>query len=486
MGKTFKPVEEMTMEERRDALMPSYTAAMDKNVFYIPWQIDEAGDAESAVMKLNSVFLLSGVNAYYSSCTKPYRLAGGQYYLEDTREYTEGRPRGNEMRLLVWRSEAEVEVLPENVKRWCMDFTDPATGETEFEDVVLVPLEPEPGKYITFADVIISFAMNDAETEEEARRIHDLFYLPFTAAAEPAKLPKQDQLSIRKYTEPITKVANLLSRFLPGAPARLDVAGTVEKRRGKKIETLVSINVDELGEEYSLSAPIDNYDRDIQGGLATLFESGVRTFTVEQLARAMGYTASKISPATLEDLKNRIEKQRRIFLTVDFSQEARGRILEAYGDKVKDFKLEGHLIDLIKAQITTVNGRVVEGYIMAAPPLLLYHAQAVGQVVTYEKRYIEAGSGRTTRHTLMAKRELARIVKELKNKKGHRSNKVSYEHIYKLVDLNADDRDARKRMNDFVLSWLEDMKDAGEIVGYRETTKRTSGHDLREGVEIIV
>lgn len=466
MEKDLKPVEEMTDEERLEELTPYLKAAADKHLT-IKTGLDIAG--------MDAVEIDTPV--FVKADTFTIDIVPGTYFVSPN---ITGDPYSGAL----FRMQINDPDSFNSIVDYVMSLKpgDPISLDVSLEAVSLYRDRP-----ISIHDVVAFLASGDAPTKEERERILRLAYpnIRFYDAEEPTPY-KQDKLSIRKYTEPTTLVANRLHTFLPGQTTSLDVTGSGERRQGKSIQTLVSIDVDELGEDYSLTAPIDNYDRDIQGGLATLYEAGVRTFTVEQVARAMGYTSQRLSQATLADLEERIDKQRKIGFKINYEQEARGRRLFCDGEEISSYKLDGHLCDAIKVSVTTANGRIREGYVMPMPPLLLQHAKALGQVVTYKKSLLEAGEGRTTRQRLTVKRELARIVSELKNKKNSRSNKVTYAHLYDLAEINAEDRDARKTLNDFVISWLEDMTAAGEIKGYRETTRKAAGRDLREGVEIYV
>lgn len=298
-------------------------------------------------------------------------------------------------------------------------------------------------------------------------------------------LPKQDTAVLRMQRTPITKLAHSIAKpeLFEDGGVSLVVAGTREK---KDVTTQVSFTYDE--DDVSLSRPMEPYDNDIQGGLATLWEAGVRVFTVPQLAKAMGY-GDKCSKGTLKELERKLDDQRRIMAKIDYTQEARGRNLTLDGDPVESYKLEGHLTETRKTEIRTANGRVSTGYVFLVQPILLQHAKALGQVATYPQRLLKSGKGSDTKANMTIKRAVLERVAILKDqakkpKKSKISNRMKYATLYDMAGVNPKDRDRRNRVNDFVLSVLADLEAQGAIKRYTEYTE--GARRTRAGVEIYV
>lgn len=298
------------------------------------------------------------------------------------------------------------------------------------------------------------------------------------------ELPKQDLVALRRQYVPITKAAHSIKEpsLFDAGGALLDVASRQEKRRGLDITTHIAFSYDD--EDVQLSRPLDAYDNDVQGGLATLWEAGARTFTVAQLHSGIGHD-KRPGKKALAELERRLDNQRRIMAKIDYTQEARGRALELDGEAVKLFKLEGHLAELRKLEIESINGKVVTGYQFLEQPILYQHAKALGQIASYPQRLLKAGRGSDTQANMTVKRAILERVAILKNKKRRQiDNRMRYATLYEMAGIDPTDRDRRNRMNDYVLSVLDDLKSRGEVTGYQEYTE--GARKVRAGVEIYV
>lgn len=328
-------------------------------------------------------------------------------------------------------------------------------------DNLIAFLNEETGRYLTLGEALAGLVVMRASLTVAAQ-----------AAASSAQagriVPKQDAAVIRVQHVPVTKLANKITEpaLFDLGGINLDVASKSEKRRGKRVETHVSLSYDEP-DNVSFSREIKAFDRDVLSALATLWANDVRTFTTEQVADALGFADP--SKKVLEETRKALELLWRVTMTIDYTDEVRGREILLDGEPISSFKQRAHLFEATETDVTTKNGRHVTGYTWTSAPILYQYAHALGQVVNIPQRLLGIGRGSDTIPRMMVKRAILTRVFQLRRPRSNMSEAMKYRALFEAAGIDYDKRKSRKSMRDYVVSVLDDLKTEGYLLSYTET-----------------
>ena len=284
-------------------------------------------------------------------------------------------------------------------------------------------------------------------------------------------IPKQDTNKPRKHVDPITKLAQRITspQIWETGGAILDVASQEEKKQGKTITTALSVSLEDTN-GVSMSRPMSQYDVDVNGAVATLWQAGNKNITIPQVFKTLTGETGKPSDKQLAEISESLDKQFRAFVEIDFTQEARGRSLEFEGEAISEGKLKAHMLEARGMTMRTANGKTVEGYELLAPPVLYQHAAMLGQVVTYPQRLLQIG-GRNTQESIVIKKYMLRRIGQIKGK-GHVSNRIKFEAIYEKAGIENPSKDKRRKVRDYVRELLNGLVETGYIAGYSEVEEK--------------
>lgn len=278
-------------------------------------------------------------------------------------------------------------------------------------------------------------------------------------------IPVQDTRKPNTHVTPNTKLANSLDQpdLYEEGGALLDLTSAAEKRQRRRVTEAVSINIEDSG--VSFSRQMGQFDGDVHGAVASLWVAGNRCVTAAQVAQTL--TGSRKPTATqISEVSESLDRQMHAFVTIDMTEEARGRSLTYEGEPVSSLVIESAMLPAEKTTIRTANGKAVEGYTLLRPPVLYRHAAVVGQVVTFSQRMLETDSaGSNTLPRVVAKNYLARRVGQIRGK-GKVSNRIRLDTVYLKSGVDPDNRKARSDMNKYVESILALWAESGDIDGY--------------------
>jgi len=171
------------------------------------------------------------------------------------------------------------------------------------------------------------------------------------------------------YIIPNTKVSNKLNAILEN--------GEVEIQVNKKgTFTKVSINYND--KNIILPKNFTTYDRTVLNASISLYETGNRELTPGMVYRCMNGLSNneKVSPQAIETVTRSIDKARRLFCTIDYTEEARNRKKDT--DKCT---IEGTILNADKIIIQAGRHEVI-GYRFNTKPLLYQYAQVSKQIIS--------------------------------------------------------------------------------------------------------
>lgn len=297
------------------------------------------------------------------------------------------------------------------------------------------------------------------------------------------QLPKQDTNKPETHYHPNSKLSNTITKLdTNGVAWWLAMGGKKEP----SVETRISLSYeDENGVE--LSKKMTRFDREVHDAVASLWAAGNRVIAPNQVFRIMAGSKSKVTPKQRQRVEESIDKQRRTFVTLDFSKELRGKTAEFEGETItaSEANIEQYMLNADKQTVIGERGERVIGYAINKPPILYYHDKITGQIVSYKQSLLEKLSKEmgNTDSSVLIRNYLIQQVKVMGRKGSNRSSQILYETIYKEIDSEPKDRTERKRLNDKVKKCLDVLKGEGQIAGWSEYRDKGRSHKLK-GVDI--
>lgn len=350
--------------------------------------------------------------------------------------------------------------------------------QIEMEMVPIVPPQrKEQSEPLTLGEAAIWAAINDAEADgdkEKAHRIFDEAYSlgTVTEENEKPKLAQQDIAPVVTHLQGISKLSDSITILEAGEDYTLDMSG---KNEGKQaVTTAVRLDYEEQ-DGIKISRPMTAYDRLVHDSVATLWAAGNKVLTPRQVYHAMTGAKNKPSSKALAEVEASIDKQFRTWITLDYSEEARGRELAFEGEPVKEYKIETHMLAGSKETIRTAKGSEVVGYRLIEAPILYRHDMATRQIISYPQTLLEASSNvasNTARNILI--RDY--LIKRIKRMRGKAPREIRYATLYEEIGEADANKKARQVIRDSAAKYLDSFKESGLIAGWKEyTDKKDAG-----------
>ena len=357
--------------------------------------------------------------------------------------------------------------------------------------------------------LVMAYAMRDAEAlndgGEEAARVFSLFY-DATIEGQRARLGRHygntepiepmNQLgnlaaiadaiangigdvkhvmsSLSKTTASATN-SNLNGCFYDEGGRPIRVSGNNEP----EITTMLALSYDD-GLSNAVQQ-LNEFDRLVHDGMATLWANNHKAFTVKQLTELIkGHKVEKKSECAM--VEESVIRQWHTHVHMDFSEEMRGRIVptdDGVGVAGDGSEIEMTAVNIAKIKIPTTDGKRCEAYVMMTPPVFYQHDKAVGQITTYPRSLLEADTGLSaTRDTTVLQTAIIRRIARMKNKGAKslrasdrrirfltlmkESGLVAYEEGASDSDINVNKTEA-KRVRDKTEKILDSLKYEGYI-----------------------
>lgn len=297
------------------------------------------------------------------------------------------------------------------------------------------------------------------------------------------ELPKQDTKKPTTHIQPISKVADKVTEIMSGESILLDVSGRNEAKQS--VLTSLSLNYD--GDDLEISRPMAAYDKEVHNAVATLYVAGNRTFTARQVYQTMTGVSSKPSKKKLEEIEASLDKQRRTFVTLDWSKELRGKTAEMDGETITSDQchLETYMLNAKKLTIRTAKGTEVAGYTIAEPPVLYQHAITTRQLISYPQSLLEATSAvaSNTNTNMIMRSYLITRIKTMTRPGAKIAKQIRYDTVFEKAGAEPKERRDKARLVKTIKKYLDAFVKEGLIAGWSEYEAKGSSHE-KVGVTI--
>lgn len=280
----------------------------------------------------------------------------------------------------------------------------------------------------------------------------------------------------RTFITPVDKVSN--KAFVGAFDDQVALPVAVERRGSKKkIDTIVSINFEELDEkgvQISNARSLTAYDREVHDAILTLYVDGENSYvTGAMIYQAMvGNPKATLNPKQAEAISNSVTKLMYTRLTIDATQEA-----QAYG--FEKFKYSGYLLPAERVT-AAINGNITEClHLFRSPPLYDY-AGRKKQVGRVDIKLLNSPLNKND-ETISLQGYLRRRILAMKNN-PKLSPSIVYETVYEALKISAPtDGALRKKKLDVrkkIKTILDYWKDESFILGYVENTRKTESYSV--------
>jgi hypothetical protein len=342
------------------------------------------------------------------------------------------------------------------------------------------PINARCGKALTMNDIATwaaAASAADSGDDERAGAILAAVYGRFSTRAVP-DIPQQDTKALKKHIQGISKVDLHLPDMGNGEIVDVDVSG----RNERGVFTRFSLTYD--GDGISIDRPITPFDRSVHNAVTSLIVCGNTYVTVPQVCRAL---TGKVRPgkSTMREVEKSLEKQRKTLVSIDFSQEMRGRTGEFNGQKNTQYAYEIYMLDAGKVSMKSSNGDVVLGYKINSFPILYQHDVMTGQITSCPQRVLTAtGEAVSATETNITIRDylIGRIAR-MSNKGSRTSRNILYDTIFSNIGRGDASPKDRRRMVESVRRILDAFKGEGFISGWSEYREEGRSHRTK-GVSI--
>jgi hypothetical protein len=244
----------------------------------------------------------------------------------------------------------------------------------------------------------------EASTSEEIKALHSI-------------IPENFYITNNKLSNEITK------NFAQKGTISL---GVINPNKKGEIVTYNSLTYE--GKDISITGRYEftAYDRAIHNAVCSLYAAGNDIVSPTMIYRAVnGMTETeKVSPQSLEAVKNSLDKSRFMRLKVDYTDEA----------KVRGWNVDKTVIDsnLLEARgiIVEAGGAKVEAYKILAIPVLYQYSQRSKQIISIPSGLLDTKEAtRNTEEIISIKEYLIRRIEIMKHDKDM-SNKIIYDTIF--------------------------------------------------------
>lgn len=254
-----------------------------------------------------------------------------------------------------------------------------------------------------------------------------------------------DSVRPKNYIIPNNKLANALPHKIP-----YNEMVNLEVNKQKGTLNPVTINYeDENIEIYDEEKRFTPYDRTVHNAVCSIFEAGNINFTPDQVYRCMNGLDNKasVSAQAVGAITKSLDKSRRIYAKVDYTQEAISYKL-APADTTR-LIFEDYILSARKVTLEA-GGHQVSGYKLNSKPLLYEYAQKTKQVITVPSHLLDTqGVVNNTKEVIVIREYLIRRIEVMKASNRH-SNKITFEKIYTQIGLTDPDKKKAGRIRTII------------------------------------
>ena len=327
--------------------------------------------------------------------------------------------------------------------------------------------EAKPGK--ATRESLLQWAIKDITTRLLLLVGNETAEAVIKATAEMlASVPAPETLtagSVEKSVHMIPKAVNVLPK-IPIAPKEEPAptaAVTVARSRGKEAAVYVGLRA-----ELAPIAPrLTVFDLSVMQAAASIYASGTKTFSSNQLYRALtGADAhTKItSKATLEAVKKSLDTLQATIITIDAEQQAALRGYKGYAWNKSTFK--GYMLPMTKLETAYYSGNKLAAScdcwrILATPPALEY-ATTIKQVATIPQEVKRLPKGVSATVNNICIRDTLLYYIHLNRGKGA---KLNYSTLFEAAGVDTSNRDTCYKMRKVTRALLKYWQEIGFMPG---------------------
>lgn len=354
-------------------------------------------------------------------------------------------------------------------------------------EAVPVVMKGENGEDVqcSMMHLLYGLALHDAQEQgpDEVRRVMGIFSRGGTDALnneiDSHRPETQSNAAISLYQMPTNKTVSQ-GVFEPDAWGPLgcafDVSGPSEKKKGTSVKSFIRLWPDEnpmLVDVPASMTPIamTPFDLAVYRAISSQWAAGNHNLTLGQVGRVtygMYGSEGGLKSAQLDKVYRSFAKMRTTNVTIDLTQEARGRNLKASDGSDATLKRTGHLIEATEITLETANGILDDAafQVLAAPVLYEMSAQ-LKQVAGLPIEMLSVPGLRCT-ETNIAIREA--LLMRIGIMHGHSTmsgvRNITTAYIYEQAGVDTADRDAKKRARNCAEKCLDYWSSEGYIAGY--------------------
>lgn len=286
-------------------------------------------------------------------------------------------------------------------------------------------------------------------------------------SAEVASLLSIKAVRPKNYTMQIDAISNQLVSL--GSQTKLMVG----RKGSRPVNTTVTLDLPSHM-KIEGGATLTSYDKSVLNGVTSLLECGNTMFTIPMLYHAMtGRKNPTVDEALYDELTSKLERMRRMMLTIDLTEENEARYVTAKDGgmlAVTDVTLEGYLLPLNKIR-GLINGKPAELYQLIQPPPLYSYSKMRRQLASVKISLLGAPVNNNAT-TIPLRTYLLQRIELMRNRKNSiTSNVILYEAVYQELGAQEADKTRKKRIRNYAAAFLDFFVEQGYIGGYSEFKK---------------
>ena len=295
------------------------------------------------------------------------------------------------------------------------------------------------------------YANRSANTEPGASFWSELALSLESAGASPESVAVFRAITPKKYVMPVNKLHNNLAEISDSGESTI----TVINANGKKpaVTTWVQLSFEDNNVSLTGETNITEYDKSIFNGVISQLEAGNRALTPAMIYRAVAGLddAQYVSPQQKAAVTKSIEKMRRTWINIDATAEYRAYLGHNKNMKVQKANFDTHLIVADRAT-AIINGARHSAYIFANTsdgaikmPALYDYAKISGQILNVPVEAMRLPINNTEKNIIL-RDYLLREIWAIRNPKSPRRPEISYQGIYKHLDIKQNGSTAKTEM----------------------------------------
>ena len=221
------------------------------------------------------------------------------------------------------------------------------------------------------------------------------------------------------------------------------------------------------------------YDRAVHNAVCSLYVAGNEIISPGMVYRAMNGMSDneKVSPQSIEAIKNSLDKSRFMRLRVDFTDEARARNM-----KIDKAEIDSNLLEA-RAVIVRTGGHETGAYKILATPVLYQYSQRTKQIISVPLDLLDTKEAtRNTEEIISIKEYLIRRIEVMKHD-SKQSNKIVYDTIFDEAGVIVKRQTERNRYRQYIKDILSLWKSRDK---YIENFNEYKDGKMFKGLEIFL